>query len=243
MVPDSSLAMTPACGDSANVRNLADANCCFSMAALRGLSADFGAFRLAQLDQRTAGGRRVQESDQVPVRTAPRPVVDEADSLGFERGQLRREVVHLIREMMKARGLVAEIPLKGGRRVERFEQLDARLAGSQTDDVDPLLFHAFPVTNCETKRRIRLFRSVQIGNDQRNVIERAVHQTAAAGLCTEKTARIASQTSPSVHPASTASTNSGMSGASPAAARLTAASPCSARLPSRRERNAARRSR
>src|SRR5579872_5937838 len=186
----------------------------------------------------------MNEGDTIAMRTAPGSLVQERHLRRFQPAQFVVDVADAIRKMMQPGLAVTEIAAQRRVVLQRLEQLDRAVAGAHADDLDALLLNALAIAHAETQTRVDRFAAGQVSDHDADVIERAVWvHTAAAGLYTENTDRKVSQISPSVHPASTASINSGMSAPPCCAARCTAAKRREARCASRRARTACTRAR
>ena len=127
---------------------------------------------LAELDQHSAGGFRVEEGDSVSVRACSRAFVDEADALRFQLREDCFEVFHTIRGVVQLRCRIAAIACDRRIRIKRAKELDNRIAGSEPDCFHALILNHVAINLRETERlRVEFERRVEIANDDRDVID------------------------------------------------------------------------
>src|SRR5216683_1686631 len=211
--------------------------------AIRGrVIASMLARALEQLDEHPARGARMEEGD-LTLDPAAWRAVDELDALSCQTIERTRQISHLEAEVVhRGAPTLGEEPRHAGLGIGRLEQLDARLALRHEDDAHALVgervLRADGVPQDVAVERDRLAEGRHDDTDVVKCTGVGERGHPRRGSWTPNTPRRSSLISPSVAPARTASSMSGMRFAVPRAAVTTAARARPTAVWSRRARKA-----
>src|SRR5579863_4479221 len=119
----------------------------------------------------------MDERDDIAVRPRSWVFIDQSDAARLETVELRLQIIDPVGGVMELRRRVAAVACE--RRVVRewSQELDDRIARVQTDGLDALVGDGLAIDDAKAERlRIEAQRRLEVGDDDRNVIER--HATA-----------------------------------------------------------------
>src|SRR4051794_32225692 len=105
----------------------------------------------------------VHECDLQPEHAPPRLRVDQLDTLFRELGECRRDIVHLVGDVVHARPALGEEPPDRRVVAERREQLDPASAEAQRRRLDALVLDPFPVLEAAAEQPlVRIHGGVEV---------------------------------------------------------------------------------